>query len=231
MTTTMHVDDGALVRYLDAECDGDEQAAMRGHVEACGACAGRLAELERRSSALRVALRAADRSPRAIPSAPRWGLRAAAAVLVLLAIGGAVRPVRAWVLERVEALWTALTGGAERPPVAPVAPLATVQAAVSFVPADGPFTIELAGHQAAGALSLEAVPGDTARATVLGGSGAESLVVLPAGLRIVNPPASAARYRIALPARLGPVRVIVGGAAPRVFDPAGPPLEIDLGGR
>jgi hypothetical protein len=187
-----------------------------------------LAELEHRARALRVALRAADRPSRPARPAPRWGLRAAAAVLVLLAIGGAVRPVRAWIVERAGALWTALTGGEERPPVPPVPPALT---AVSFVPADGPFTIELAGRQSAGALSLEAVPGDTARATVLGGSGAESLVVLPAGLRIVNPPASAARYRIALPARLGPVRVIVGGAAPRVFDPAGPPLEIDLGAR
>jgi hypothetical protein len=148
---------------------------------------------------------------------------------VLLAIGGAVRPVRAWVLERVEALWTALTGGSESP--ASVAPAPPAQTAVSFVPADGPFTIELAGRQTAGTLVLEVVPGDTARATVLGGSGAESLVVLPGGLRIVNPPGSAARYRIALPARLGPVRVILGGAAPQLFDPAGPPLEIDLGGR
>jgi anti-sigma factor RsiW len=229
--TTMHVEDGALVRYLDEECDGDEQAAVRGHVEACGACAGRLAELARRARALRVALRAADRPARAAPSAPRWGLRAAAAVLVLLAIGGAVRPVRAWVLDRAEALWTALTGGVEPPPLAPVGLVPPVQTAVSFVPAQGTFTIELAGRQAAGVLALEGVPGDTARATVLGGGGAESLVVLPAGLRIVNPPASAARYRIALPARLGPVRVIVGGAAPRLFDPAGPPVEIDLGGR
>jgi anti-sigma factor RsiW len=227
--TTMHLEDGALVRYLDLECDGDEQAAVRGHVGACGACAGRLAELERRSRALRVALRAADRPPRAVPAAPHWGRRAAAAVILLLAIGGAVRPVRAWVLGRAGALWSAITGGSESP--APIAPAAPVESAVSFVPADGPFTIELAGRQAAGSLSLEAVPGDTARAAVIGGGGAESLMVLPAGLRIVNPPASAARYRVALPARLGPVRVIVGGAAPRLFDPAGPPLEIDLGGR
>ena len=229
MTTTMHLEDGALVRYLDQECDGDERAAVRGHVNACGACAGRLAELERRARALQGALRAGDQPARAVPSGPRWGLRAAAAVLVLLAIGGAVRPVRAWIVERAGALWSAFTGGSESP--APVAPVPPAQTAVSFVPADGPFTIELAGRQSAGALSLEAVPGDTARATVLGGNGAESLVVLPAGLRIVNPPASAARYRIALPARLGPVRVIVGGAAPRIFDPAGPPLEIALGGR
>jgi hypothetical protein len=229
MTTTMHLEDGALIRYLDQECDGDEQATVRGHVDACGACGGRLAELERRARALRVALRAADRPSRPARPASRWGLRAAAAILVLLAIGGAVRPVRAWIVGRAGALWSAITGGSESP--ARVAPVPPVQTAVSFVPADGPFTIELAGRQSAGALSLEAVPGDTARAAVLGGNGAESLVVLPAGLRIVNPPASAARYRIALPARLGPVRVIVGGAAPRVFDPAGPPLEIDLGGR
>jgi anti-sigma factor RsiW len=227
--TTMHLEDGALVRYLDQECDGDEQAAVRGHMDACGACAGRLAELERRSGALRVALRAADRPPRAVPAAPRWGLRAAAAILILLAVGGAVRPVRAWIVERAGALWSAITGGSESP--APVAPVPPVQTAVSFVPADGPFTIELAGRQAAGSLSLEAVAGDTARAAVIGGRGAESLVVLPGGLRIVNPPTSAARYRVALPARLGPVRVIVGGAAPQVFDPAGPPVEIDLGGR
>jgi hypothetical protein len=227
---TTHVDDAALVRCLDQEGDGDEQAAVRGHVTACATCAGRLGELERRSRALRVALRAADPAPRVTRPAPRWGWRAAAAVLVLVAIGGAVHPVRAWVLKRAEALWTALAGPAE-PDRAAGRSAETAETAVSFVPADGPFTIEIANRQAMGSLALEATRGDTARAAVVGGTGGEGLVVLPAGLRIANPPTSGARYRIMLPARLGPVRVIVGREAPRVFDPAGPPLAIELGGR
>jgi hypothetical protein len=227
---TTHMEDGVLVRYLDRECDNDEEAAVRGHVGGCETCAARLGQLEHRSRAVRVALRAADRPARQSRPAPRWGLRAAAAMLVLLAVAGTVRPVRAWILERAEALWSALTGAPAPGAPAPAA-AAPETAAVSFVPAGDAFTLEVAGRQVAGVLVVETAAGDTARATVWGGSGTESLLILPSGLRIVNPSGSTARYRVALPARLGRVRVVVEGGTPRVFDAGGPPLEIDLGGR
>jgi anti-sigma factor RsiW len=228
--TATHLDDGTLVRFLDRECEAEEQTAVRGHLDGCEACAGRLARFDAGSTAFSAALQAADgQTPRAVRPAPRWGLRAAAAVLILLGIGVSVRPVRAWIIQRAGAVWTALAGGFA--PAAPAVPAAPAETSVSFVPSDGAFTIELSGRPAAGRLVVEAVAGDTARATVLDGSGAEALVVLPSGLRISGPSGSSARYRVLLPARLGPVRVLIGGEAPRVFDPAGPPLQIELGRR
>jgi hypothetical protein len=225
---TTHLDDGTLVRWLDRESESDEQAATRVHLESCPNCSGRLARLEARSTAWSAALRAADEIGSAARPGPRWGLRAAAAGLVLLSVAGAVRPVRAWIVERAVALWATLGGGPQSQRLAAPAPLET---AVSFVPAGGGFTIELSGRQTAGRLVVEAVPGDTARAAVSGGDGSEGLVVLPSGLRITGPTRSTASYRILLPARLGPVRVTIGAETPRAFDPAGPPLQIELGHR
>jgi hypothetical protein len=226
---TMHVDDGALIRYLDREAVAHERETVGTHLGACEACAGRLAQLERRAAAFSAALGAAD-AGRHAPPAHRWGLRAAAAVLVVLAIGGTVRPVRAWIVERAQAIWAALSGdGGDAG--APIDDVAVAASAVSFVPAEGAFTVEVAQWQSGGRLTVEAAPGDTARAAVLGGTGAESLVVLPAGLRIANPPTSGASYRVTLPSRLQPVRVVVAGGSPWVFDAAGAALNIELNGR
>jgi anti-sigma factor RsiW len=226
---TMHVDDGALVRYLDREAGADERETVGAHLGACDACAGRLAQLERRSAAFTAALRTADPDRRAAP-ARRWGLRAAAAILVVLAVGGTVRPVRAWIVERAQAIWAALSGDVGDAAI-PGDNAAVASTAVSFVPADGAFTVEIARWQAGGRLTLEVTAGDTARAAVAGGSGAESLVVLPARLRIVNPAASTASYRLTLPDRLGRVRVIVADGPARIFDVGDGTVNIELGGR
>jgi hypothetical protein len=223
---TTHVDDGTLIRVLDRECEPDELAEARGHLDACDDCAGRLARFRQQSSALSLALRTADRPARPARPAPRWGLRAAAAILVMLAVGGAVRPVRAWIIERAVALWSALGGGS--PDAAPPAPAGPRETAVAFVPAAGTFTVELNGAPAGGRLVVEAVGGDTARAVVLEGGGDEALMVLPSGLRITAPAGSRATYRLRLPARLGPVPIRIADQAVREFDPARSPLQIEL---
>jgi hypothetical protein len=227
---TTHVEDGALIRQLDREDIPEEQADVAAHLEACPRCTVRLAELAHAGDALSTALRAADvPAPRRRP-VPRWGLRAAAAALVVVGIGGAVRPVRAWILERTGMLWEAVTGRSAVPTaIAPAAP--DRSASVAFVPSGNEFTLEVTAHQSGGVLRLETVAGDTAVAVVLGGSGLEDLVVLPTRLRIVNPEASSASYVIRLPARLARVRVLVGGRVPWDYHPGETPVEIDLGNR
>lgn len=226
---TTHVEDGALVRYLDDECEAGERPAIASHVGACAACAERLTGLRDRARAVSRALRLADpAAARGRPGARRTATLVAAAV-ALLAVVGTVRPLRAWIAERAEALWTMVTGRTA-PRDAGLAPADADPGAavVRFVPADGAFTVRLGGRQAGGQLTLEGVPGDTASAAVHGGTGAEDLVILPAGLRIANPPGSAARYVIRVPVRLETVRVMVGDEPVRAFDPGGPPLTVDL---
>lgn len=226
---TTHVEDGALVRYLDGEDAAGDLGDVGAHVDRCDRCAARMAELARAADTLSAALRAADVPvPRRRPPPP-WGLRAAAALLVLAGVGGAVRPVRAWILDRAGAVWVAVTG---REPTAPPDGAAPERSAsVSFVPAGDVLTLEVTEHQQGGVLHIETVGGDTAVAIVRGGAGAESLVVLPSTLRIVNRPASSASYVIRVPARLTRVRVRVSDAEPWDYRPGGAPREIDLGNR
>jgi anti-sigma factor RsiW len=227
---TTHVEDGALVRYLDREDTVGERTDVASHLEGCDRCAARMAELTRAADTLATALRAADAPPARARPRPRWGLRAAAAVLVLAGVGGAVRPVRAWILERAAALWVAVTGRDGATPV-PGQPVPARSASVAFVPEGNEFALEVTARQEGGVLRIETADGDTAVAIVRGGSGAEDLVVLPRALRIVTRGASSASYVVRVPARLVRVRVVVGGGTPWDYHPGAPPMEIELGSR
>lgn len=229
---TTHVDDGALVRYLDEQCEADEAGMVAAHLDRCARCGERLGALRARSRAVSAALRAADPPLPRARAAARRSFRVAAAAVVVLGVAGTVRPVRAWIADGAEALWQAVTGrGARDQRATPSIPDGKGATAVSFVPTDGPFTVEVRGRQAAGTITLRGVPGDTARAMVRGGTGDEDLVILPAGLRIANAVGSVASYEIEVPARLGPIRLGVGDEAPRGFAPDGPPLVVSLEGR
>lgn len=227
---TAHVEDGALVRYLDGEAAAEERTILAAHLEDCGACAARLTALSRAAEALTTALRATDEPASRARPHPRWRLRAAAAVLVLLAVGGGVRPVRAWILDRAEALWGAVTGaGPDAAP--PVAAPGAARSSVAFVPAGGELTLEVTSVQNEGVLQIETVAGDTAVAVVRNGTSMEDLVVLPTALRIVNRPASTASYVIRVPARLARVVVHVGDTPEWVYRPGTATREIDLRNR
>jgi len=225
-----HVDDGALVRYLDEECDATERAEVGEHVHGCQACAARLAELGRHAGLVSLALRAADAPATSRRPARRVGARAAvAAALIVVGVAGAVRPVRAWILERTQTLWAAVTGrNGDQDGAAPGVPPGS--ASVTFVPAGTEFLVEVTGPQVEGRLVIEGVPGDTATTVVMGGSGTEDVMVLPTGLRIANAATSRASYAVRLPTRLTHVVVRIGGRPERTFVPGGAPLEIDLRG-
>lgn len=215
-----HVADGDLVRLMDGACEPTERTQLERHVVACVPCTTRLRALRRQSDLVSRTLAEMDR-PATLAPERRWRVLrpAVAAALVLIGIGAGVEPVRAWLVQQTNALWSAVAGvrapEAEATAAAPVqAPAAPGEASVAFVPAGDVFRLEVGAHQAGGTLVIETAAGDTARATVLGGSEHENLLVLPSGLRIVNGASSSATYRITLPARLRRIVVVVNGEAP-----------------
>ncbi len=214
---TDHLEDGALIRFIDGEANVQERAAVETHTVDCPACATRLAELRRFSASLSAALTAADVSPRRFVSPLvlrrsrriRIPLSAAAAILlVVAAIAAAAPPVRAWIRAR----WAELRGATSRqhasaPPTPPNAGPTTVR----FVPRDASFTIELTGPQSGGVLTVDVSEDTIATAVLTGRSGeGEELVVLPMRLKIVNQKSTVASYVVRLPRTITEVNVHVG---------------------
>jgi predicted anti-sigma-YlaC factor YlaD len=223
---TTHVEDGALVRYMDDECDAVERVEVEEHLDGCDTCGTRVAELRRHAATVSTALRALDRSLPGRRPARRWGMRAAVAALVVLGVAGSVQPVRAWIIGTTKALWATVMGTRDESPGPPSG--VPVRSAVTFVPTGTDFTVEIGSWQRAGRLVVDGVPGDSATTVVIDGSGTEDLIVLPAGLRIANSEASSASYEVHLPDRLVRIQVRVGNAPPVTFDPKRGSMGMDL---
>lgn len=209
-----HVDDGTLVRWLDGEIADAERTDTARHLATCEACEARLAAMRRRSDLVRFALRRADVTPRARPRRARWSVWAAAAAAVLVVTGITVKPVRAWVVQRVASAWSLVTGSSVRntAPVASEAPQARSphRGSVAFVPAGDVFVLHVANRQAVGRLAIHRSDDETAVAEIRGEDGGESVVVLPTGLRIVNAAASRADYELRLPSSVTQIFVTIG---------------------
>lgn len=227
----MHVDDCLLVRLLDGETDATERRDLEDHLDECPTCVERLDALRENAELVHEALRVWDDGvTRRRGRVPSW-FRAAASILLLLGVAGAVQPVRAWIIDGAQAIWSVLAGDAPiaespTPGGRDEQPLATV----SFVPRDVVFTLEVAARQFAGTLLIETGDRSEAEAEIFDGAGREGLLVLPAGLRIVNDPSSRARYVVRLPRSLAAVRVTVAGESTLALEPAGVSSrwEIDL---
>jgi hypothetical protein len=224
---TAHLEDATLVQYLDAAIAGEEREAAARHLATCGACADRLAVVQRRTARLAELLAATDvpvsdtllRTPRRPVPVPAL---AAAVVLMAATAAATVQPVRAWVVERSLAVWTLVTGGSEAHGAAsaerPADPAAT--ASVSFVPSGRTFFVQVAVHQRVGTVTVVSEAGSAVTAEVRGG-GPEQLVVLPDGLRIDNTDASSADYTVIVPATLREVSVAVAGRVVVRLTPGG----------
>jgi anti-sigma factor RsiW len=240
--TAAHRDDGELVRYLDGQPEGAERHEVPAHLERCAVCRARLLALRQQGEAFRGMLGRLDeatpnelaraRALRATRTAeersrPRraWlasgPLRAAAAVVLLLAGGLTVAPLRAWVIEHVGVL----TRGERPAPVArreapAPAPRAVESGAVSFTPAGKVFVLELRHLQPTGTVTLQLRDVPLATARVTGGKD-EEIVVLPSGVRVENERASVASYTVTLPADLDLVQVFAGGKVVARIETAG----------
>jgi len=212
-----HVDDGALMRLLDGECAAQERAQVESHLASCPTCAERRRVLEGLGRAVTAALVGGDVPVRA-PRKWRWRLGAlqAAAVLLLASVGVAaagVPPVRAWLSAR----WTDVRGLVSPRPTPDTETRSTTT--VRFVPATATFTIELVARQDTGVLTIDISPDSVASATVSPGMGSEELVVLPAGLRVVNRPDDRASYEVRLTPSVTEIRVRIGGEPERELVP------------
>lgn len=227
-----HLADGELVRHLDGAGDTVERLAVAGHLEVCAECAERLGVIERKSARLDLLLAATRPEVPHLPTPrparwPRSGLIAAGIALVVL-VGTlvTVRPVRAWLVERTLALWTAVRGpDQELPPSAPesaeAVPVRPTTAAVEFVPTGDTFTVRFASRQQLGELVLVTGPVTRATALVVDGTERESVLVVPDGILVRNAAASRASYRITVPAAIDSVRIQVADELLASFAPGG----------
>ncbi len=235
-----HLDDADLIRVLDG-------AAEDPHVAECAACARRRALLARRGERLASLLEAADGARRVLTlaagrrppaagqshrSLPRWSPArlAAAAVVTLIAAGGVVPPVRAWVADRATALWHAVRGreAPAAPAAAPTGRAGSSASSVAFVPEPGFFTLHVITRQAEGELVIEPAADSIATASVESGAGTGEWVVLPDGLRLMNAADASHGYRVRLPGGVTRIVVRIGTDPARLIAPADLPVVVSL---
>lgn len=127
MAGSRHLGDDDLIRYMDHQLDRDGQRTMGTHLRLCDACSARLEGFRQKSALAQewltllpaempdpgkraVALAALDRARfrrRPTPLASAW-VKAAAAIVLLVSVGMATEPVRAFVARGVVKL-----GGSE----------------------------------------------------------------------------------------------------------------------
>lgn len=226
-----HRSDGDLVRALDDQLSDVEERAVRAHLESCAECRARMDALAEETQAFaawmrwldadampdqlrRARARTAVRDAAAAQRATAHGglasagwLRAAAAVLVVALVTATVDPLRAWVVDR----WEALSGVAAAPAPVERLPAAATEAGsvVSFQTPGPVFVLEMAAAQERGAVRLRIDDVEQAQAQTVGEG--ESFLVLPSGLKVENTPASRADYEVVLPAGTEFIQVFVGG--------------------
>jgi len=227
----MHLTDGEIVRFLDAEADESEREKAESHLSSCLVCRRKHADLRDWSEIVADGLRELDRDPgvagvtplpttahrRAAPvrvgGMPSW-LRVAAVVVLLVGFVATVTPdLRAWVADQWSELVTRVAGTEEPVEIAelPVEPAPVTSARIAFpVPVDI-FRIEVVGAPGASQIMIDVHAEERAIAEVVGGTGGEELVVLPNGLRIRDAGSDEVLYRLLVPDDLQGVEIRIPG--------------------
>lgn len=233
-SSSRHPSAGVLLRRLDGELDARTESRLARHLEHCDACRQRMEETEEqarrvgryirvlpagaavtreRMEAARAAMHAAALRRRTAVQVRR-GWAVAATIAGLLVVSLSVDPLRAWVLQRL-----AIGDAAERSAVSTVS-LPTTRvggetSVIAFTTTGGTFELQVERNQSAGELLLQVNEVEQATAQVTN-SGGETMLVLPAGLRIENSPSSSASYRVTLPTSVAEVLLRIGDDAPRL---------------
>jgi hypothetical protein len=245
-----HLDDGELIRYLDAEGTGEETRRWDEHLDACAPCRSEVERLRNDSHAVSQWLAATDfnrtplpvaaaatapairtgrraaRHPARMGSAP-W-LKAAVITLLLAAPLAALPPVREWIADQVASLRTD-DPAVMHPAQAPASGDAR-SGVIRFVPAPGMFHMAVDAPQADGFLRVGRTAGPEAILEITGGGARPEPVVSARGIRIANSQEATASYTLLLPPEVDAVLVDVGGQRVQL-DPRNlsRPLTISLG--
>ena len=250
-----HIDDGDLIRLFDGECSSEEAEQIRTHVESCPECqensdtlknaserfSSLLAELE--VSAPRDVVRGSDAGKASVQRETRQfrfvssRVLRAAAVLAAMVLVFAATPARAWLVQGWEALKSLVTAETNELPVETAVPeIAGPEASsvIRFTPRGAAFRLEFVDRPADGTLVLQFDSATTASASIIGGDGADGMILLPDGLRVRNTASSFASYEVRLPLSLSVVEVFIAGRVELRLDVqslTGPLMrELDLGG-
>lgn len=237
--TIEHLPEGELVRYLDGETAGGDRARIAAHLLACSECHASLEDLhaareelgdmlaatlppidtDRRAFAL-ARIEAAAQRKDARTTVGRRGrysaLRAAAVTLVVMGAALSTSPVRAWVIDT----WSSVTDVATdtQNEASPLPSVRLNNASVGFVPVGNVLQIDVANHQADGALVLGVTEGPSVIANAVGAAGIVDLVVLPTGMQIRNEAMDRADYGVQVPRSVSEVRVSVAGAPAATYE-------------
>lgn len=240
----LHVADDVLVRIVDDEMFAHEHAHAHSHLGTCSVCTERLSTIERRTHALSALLQVADpgmplmqppspssaglphtlRASRRRYAVPAW-LKAAAVVLLIAGAAVMASPVRARVLDWIR---DAFRSPASAPAAVPADPASAGHASVEFLPVGHELNLEVVDAEAGGELRIGRNDGRAVVARALNATSAVELLVLPAGLRIVNT-AARATYEVSVPAQITRIRVQIGQEAPLELEPGQLPRVILLG--
>lgn len=227
-----HVDDAAIVRYLDGEGDAADRERLESHVATCVRCRAALEELRAASRRVSRWLPLADEPPETGPevvpllsrqrSMPAFVRAAAVLALLIVGLSLAIGPVRArladWLgLDRAPATTTE-----ER--AVPSIPDEAGGVRISFVPEGARFTLSFESSASSGTVTI--TPVDVARVTGEVTRGEAELQTLPDGLVVRGASGEDVHYRLEVPRTLERVEVRVEGRT--VW--SGPPAEarIDL---
>lgn len=218
-------DEGVLVGYLDGALEPDERARLQVHLEACPACGERLRGLARRTERVRTWLSRHDpevpgsasyelagprtsgrRGGRDSGVRGRWALAAGVVLAVALAAG----PARGWLLERVGLdAWFGSEGG-DPTPVEEVSTTA-------FVPRGPEVTLVFESGVTGRRVVLERSPDSRLTLRVPGPD--VELMLGADRVEIRDPDAAARAYRVAVPAPVERLVILVPGAEALVVGP------------
>jgi hypothetical protein len=234
-SSTPHLADDEILRYIDAEGSETERQRWEAHLDACLRCQHETDTLRNESrdvsrwlavAAFEAPGPAEEAAPRSAPEparqpAPeRWRvprrpaawrttaapwLKAAAILLLLAAPVTAIAPLRGWVGDRIAALVSRPAPPAAAPAAAPV----TTAAAVRFMPAPGTLAVVFDARQASGDLVVGRTAGAEAVLEVQGDPAPEP-VVSARMLRIANTSGTTASYRLLLPPAVERVELAIG---------------------
>jgi hypothetical protein len=152
-------------------------------------------------------------------------LKAAAVVLLIAGAAVMASPVRARVLDWIR---DAFRPPASAPAVVSPDPAFADHASVEFLPVGDELNLEVVDAEAGGELRIDMNDGRAVVARALNPTSAVELLVLPAGLRIVNS-AARATYEVSVPAQITRIRVQIGQEAPFELEPGQLPRFILLG--